>query len=479
MAEVRQESNVNLVAIGITDPTVSLYSATDGMRAAELTQPTTGRLVAVGMGREPVSAWDQFVKGWRSRGGNTIRRSNEADLKGRCRSVGEIRGVGMDTHLARKAHGCILGGAVGDALGGVVEGRSAEAILEHYGGPVDGFVEPWQSSESPRFRRGDGRITDDTLMVLALASVYVRKGGHLTAFDMASDFMVETADTPTWIPELDAALPIMRRLAPAEQWLLIRLRHAHADPREAGVGNVVNCGAAMYMAPVGIVNAGDPVGAYAEAMEIAGAHQWSYGREAAGVMAAAVAAAMRPGATVDAVIAACLQLANDGTRAAIEAVVAVARQHSDWRAAIAPLRAAMAPYCTVGEVWQPLAQLGAFRASRLHSIEEVPVALGMLVVARGEFVGTVLGGVNYGRDCDSIAGMGGAIAGALGGVETIPPDWHERVSRGSRKDFATPARGLAAVATALLEHDRARWEGRDAAMRALTENAERQETEKR
>lgn len=381
----------------------------------------------------------------------------------------------MDTQLARKAQGCILGGAVGDALGGVVEGRSTEAIAERYGGPVEGFVEPWQVSESPRFRRGDGRITDDTLMVLALTNVYLRKQDHLTAFDMASDFMVETEDTPTWISELDAELPIMRRLAPAEQWLLIRLRHAHADPREAGVGNVVNCGAAMYMAPVGIVNAGDPDGAYAEAVEVAGAHQWSYGREAAGVMAAAVAAAMRPGATVDAVIAACLRLANDGTRAAIAAVVAVARQHTDWRAAIAPLRMTMASYSTVGEEWQPLAQLGAFRPSRLHSIEEVPIALAMLVVTGGEYVGTVLGGINYGRDCDSIAGMGGAIAGALGGVDVIPADWDERVSRGSRKDFAAPARALAAVAAVVLEHDRARWQAREAAMRALTDGAEKQE----
>ena len=38
-------------------------------------------------------------------------------------------------------------------------------------------------------------------------------------------------------------------------------------------------------------------GAYAEAIELAGAHQSSYGREAAGVFAAAVAEAMRPGAT--------------------------------------------------------------------------------------------------------------------------------------------------------------------------------------
>ena len=76
----------------------------------------------------------------------------------------------------------------------------------------------------------------------------------------------------------------------------------------------------MYMAPVGIVNAGNPDRAYAEALDISGAHQSSYGREAAGVFAAAVAAAFAPDATVSSVVVQALRLAKDGTRAAIEAV---------------------------------------------------------------------------------------------------------------------------------------------------------------
>ncbi|MCZ9339399.1 ADP-ribosylglycohydrolase family protein, partial [Streptomyces sp. TRM76130] len=106
----------------------------------------------------------------------------------------------------------------------------------------------------------------------------------------------------------------------AEKWLVTRLHYGHVDPREAGVGNNVNCGAAMYMAPVGLVNAANPAGAYAEALDIAGAHQSSYGRRAAGVLAAAVAAACAPGATPASVVDACLSLAKDGTREAIEKV---------------------------------------------------------------------------------------------------------------------------------------------------------------
>jgi hypothetical protein len=34
-----------------------------------------------------------------------------------------------------------------------------------------------------------------------------------------------------------------------------------------------------------------------------------------------------------------------------------------------------------------------------------------------------LGGVNFGRDCDTIPGIAGSIAGALHGIDAIPADW--------------------------------------------------------
>lgn len=122
-----------------------------------------------------------------------------------------------------------------------------------------------------------------------------------------------------------------------------------------------------------------------------------------------------PGASTESVVATCLRLAKDGTRAAIEAVCTAAQSCTHWQDAIPKLRAAIRPYDTVGETFVS-PDRDARRPSRVHSIEELPVALGFLVVARGEFTATVLGGVNYGRDSDSIAAMGGAFAGALGGL---------------------------------------------------------------
>jgi ADP-ribosylglycohydrolase len=369
--------------------------------------------------------------------------------------------------LLANAAGALSGAAVGDALGGSAEGSTPADIQARYGGFVTGIVPPfnpdWRDARpmSP-YHKGDGHITDDTLMTLALVDVYDEVRDHLNAYDIAERLVPHVMNRVRWIPELERETVILQRIFLAEKWLVARLHYGHIDPREAGVGNIVNCGAAMYMTPVGIANAGDPAGAYAEAIDMAGAHQSSYGREAAGVFAAAVAEAMRPDASVDSVIETTIGVARDGTKAAIEAVVAVAQKHGNWREALADLREAITPYDTVGPNYrEPL--LDARIPSRTKSIEELPVALGFAIVSGGDFSDAVLGGVNYGRDADSIATMAGAITGALGGASVIPSDWLDEVSAASRIDLVASATTMASVAREIWARDAERAKARNAA----------------
>ncbi|GAB3651616.1 ADP-ribosylglycohydrolase family protein [Glycomyces tarimensis] len=367
----------------------------------------------------------------------------------------------MDT-LVTRSTGALAGAAVGDALGGAAEGNTPEAIQQRYGGFIEGivppFLEDWRNARPiAPYHKGDGHITDDTLMTQALVDVYATVRDHLDAHAIAEHLVPLLIGDKRWVPELESEALLLHRVFLAEKWLVARLHYGHVDPREAGVGNIVNCGATMYVAPIGIVNASDPDAAYAEAIDVAGAHQSSYGREAAGVFAAAVAEAMRPGADVDSVVETALRLAKDGTKAAIDAVVQTAAGIDDWRTGLTELRRAVEPFDTVGPHYRRPA-MDARIPSRTKSIEELPIALGVLIAANGDYRQAVLGAVNYGRDSDSIAVMAGAVAGALGGVDAVPAEWISGVSEGSRMDITATGPVIAAVARDVWARDAERAE---------------------
>lgn len=359
--------------------------------------------------------------------------------------------------LEDKAVGVIAGAAIGDALGGSTERFSVEEIQERFGGFVEGVEPPFhidyaQARPLAPYYKGDGHITDDSMMTESLVSVYEQVRDHLDAFTFAEHIIPELIVKTRYVPELQEETLLIHRLFFAEKWLVQRLHLGHVDPREAGVGNIVNCGAAMYMAPVGVVNAGDPVTAYKEAIEIAGAHQSSFGREAAGVFAACVAQAMTPGTTVDEINDVAVELANDGTKKAIIAMVKAAKELSSWRVGLRQLRDAFRPFDTMADNYiEP--GLDARKPSRILAIEELPLAIAMVTVSKGDYRESVLGGVNYGRDSDSIATMAGAITGALHGASCIPSDWREIVERESKRDFSVTGELIARIAREIKDKD--------------------------
>lgn len=383
--------------------------------------------------------------------------------------------------LEDRVAGVLAGAAVGDALGGATEGWTPEQIEERHGGRVMGIVGPfladWRTARPiAPYHKGDGHVTDDTLMTHALIEVYAARRTHLDAFHMASDLVPLMLGERRWIPELEDEALILQRVFLAEKWLVARLHYGHVDPREAGVGNIVNCGATMYMAPVGLVNIGDPDAAYAEAIDLAGAHQSSYGREAAGVFAAAVAAAAAPGASVDDVMSAASRVGHDGTAAAVRAVLEAvaaflaAGGSDDPRELGRVIRAAVAPYDTVGDEYRNMS-MDARRPSRTKSIEELPAALGFVLGHAGDAREAILGAVNYGRDADSIATMAGAICGGLGGRAAIPEEWTSEVATASRLDLDGVIRTMTQVVRDIAADDARRARQKAEALEQLLAGA--------
>jgi len=77
-----QNATRDLVALGQENPALGLYSPTDSTKGGELNQLRLDRVVSIIAGRDPLTALDQYIKDWKSRGGDQIRKEYQDALKG-------------------------------------------------------------------------------------------------------------------------------------------------------------------------------------------------------------------------------------------------------------------------------------------------------------------------------------------------------------------------------------------------------------
>jgi ADP-ribosylglycohydrolase len=375
-----------------------------------------------------------------------------------------------------KLTGAVFGVAIGDGMGGPVEGWDSARLLEECSGwdftqflpgRERGIQDCEPESPWDHLQKGWGRITDDTLMTEALIRAYRQKRDHLDAFDFRDYLLPEMTETVTWVPELQRDTPIIDRLNVIERYTQIRLHDMGAEPRTAGIGNSLNCAIAMYIMPVGAVNAGDPRAAYQEAVALGMAESHSYAVEGAAVLAAGYAAALGAGATVADAEAAALRTARDGTKAAVSAALHAtdpADELADW---IARVREAVLPYDAASRASaleaDPATVIGSYHDPRL-AIEEVPVALAALKYGQCDFLSTLKAAVYYGRDCDSIASMACGLCGALTGADGVPQKLRDASCAANRRDWERIAGDFGAAIADIWGADQQRFRRRCHAM---------------
>lgn len=363
----------------------------------------------------------------------------------------------------------VHGIALGDAMGAPVEKLSAAEIKKRYG-RVNSLNNPWhRDTQDSALRngrvRGNGIVTDDTLMSLSLMAVYNEVKRHIDAWDMADGMVRQITWTKRFVPELQRECALIERLFYPEKWIFQRHQLAACDPRQGGIGNMVNCGAAMYIAPIGVVNACNPAAAYDEAIAFASGHQQSYGLEAAGVLAAAIAAAFVPGTDIDVIAETALKLAKDGTRDAIsevcEAAQELRRKGAEIDETIDTLQEKVGRFSPMGDdlnhhQGKAGNRSAGYQPSRFLSIEELPLALGFAIVANGDFRQSVEDGVNSGRDTDSIGVMAGAILGALHGDTVIDAAEARQLDEVNRLSLSQEALTFAETAKNIMVDDDAK-----------------------
>lgn len=360
-----------------------------------------------------------------------------------------------------KVAASFYGIAIGEGMGAPVEGKSPKYLREKYPN-ISSFTEfiPGNNEISGK---GYGRITDDTLLTEALIRTYIKAQKHLDAYDYEKYFLSEIAQTKVFIPEKQIEAPIIERLYYPDKYPWQKLTIHNSEPRTTGIGNMVNCGLAISIMPIGAVNAGNPEGAYQETVAFGLAHNESYGIEGGAVMAAAYAEAFKPNASIDSIIKTCIDLAEDGTKDAIVRVIESVSITDSMFDCIRKARRAYLPFSGLpvdkietfidDSSIDPKTNKNLFTPSRIGSIEELPVCLAMLKWGNGDFYKTITASVMYGNDNDCIAGMALGLLGALNGMKIIPEKLKKDSEIINKRDFTSIANQLSNTALEIYKKD--------------------------
>jgi ADP-ribosylglycohydrolase len=324
--------------------------------------------------------------------------------------------------LLSRAYGCLLGGLIGDAMGTPTENLEPAEIEARFG-----WVEDFE-----------GTGTDDSLVRDLVCDALLETGGYATADDWAAQFVKHRE----------------RIFGEKRDKFFVSVLHTVQKlgygylPRMVSQGNMPSSSSAMAISPVGIVNACNPRAAAQQAQELASLiHGGEVGfcQDAAAAVAAAVAAAMHPAATIDTVLSAATAYLRPTSgvelRELIVSAVELARASSDYQSFRSAFHREFRQTVTC------------------DSRETVPATFGLCLLAGGEPRRAMVYAANFGRDADTIATMAGGICGALAGSEGFPTAWIEKVTETSARDQAQLSGQLVSLARSKARRETAAWQG--------------------
>jgi len=306
--------------------------------------------------------------------------------------------------LTSRVLGCLLGGAVGDALGAPVEFQSWQAIEAAYGPAGIQYYAPGEY--------GIGAVTDDTQMTLFTAEGLIRAWTRASEKGICGVNGVLHHAYLRWLLTQGEHLPFEVR---TDGWLFgCRALHDRRAPGNTCLSalraatdwfspsraenNSKGCGGIMRVAPVGLFVREDrafDIGC--DAARITHGHPSGY--IAAGYFSAVISALCRGFSLQDAMMRADRRIAEE-------------RDAEEVRDAVQAARA--------------LAERGRPSPPELESLgggwvaeEALAISLCCALTA-GNFPDGVRLAANHGGDSDSTGAITGNLLGAMWGAETIP-----------------------------------------------------------
>jgi poly(ADP-ribose) glycohydrolase ARH3 len=287
----------------------------------------------------------------------------------------------MSTSAARRDRfeGCLLGLALGDALGALVEGQSAEAV----GGR---FANVQQLIAYPR---EEIWYTDDTQMAIGIAETLVAHG-EIIEGRLCEAFVANYVPSRGYGRGARAVLEAMEE----------GRDHRQVAEQYFPGGSYGN-GAAMRVAPVGLLFQDDRRRLWEQARASAlPTHLHPLGIEGAQLLALAVAHAVR---------------SERFDRPSFFAELRSACASDAYRAKITEAESVENP--------KQLAPLG----NRIEALHSAPTAIASFALTPESFAETIGNVILLGGDTDTLAAMAGALSGAYVGRGGLPPSLLQRL----------------------------------------------------
>jgi poly(ADP-ribose) glycohydrolase ARH3 len=294
-----------------------------------------------------------------------------------------------DAHKAKlksKFLGCLIGTAIGDALGARWEGRGMSRSED--------IVSLAEKLEQLIY-------TDDTHMTIGIAESLMESKGF-NGEHMAQTF-IKNYDAEPWRGYGPGPPRIFGMIKSGEAWDSA----ANGLYRGGSFGN----GSAMRVAPVGLLYSRN----LEKLREIAYrsssiTHSHELGREGAAIQACAVALALNTPADEDIDRAVFLSSLQNFIRDRLyKEKIAQMRELLDER-----------------DKEKVVAVLG----NGIEAPRSVPTAIYCFLSQPQSYKDTVIYAISLGGDTDTIAAMAGAISGAYLGIEAIPSKWRVKLENG-------------------------------------------------
>ncbi len=302
---------------------------------------------------------------------------------------------------ADRAYAALYGLAIGDALGMPTQFMSHEEVVAHFG-VIDGFQEA-PADHPIAAGLPAGSITDDTEQALLLAEALLDGRGRIDGDDLARRLLAwaerarERGSTDLLGPSSSAALAALVAGGPLD---------------EASRFGATN-GAAMRIAPVGLIISTDDLDALVDLVVDASQVTHNSGIAIAG--AAAVAAAVSAGISGASVA--------EATELAIKAAEGGQRR-GDWAPgpSLARRIAWGVELIDVADHERSVRDVVELVGTSLAAQESIPAAFAILALHPDDPWQACLTAASLGGDSDTIAAMTGTIAGACHGMDRWPGD---------------------------------------------------------